>query len=91
MPEVVEALPAFRHLAETEVMAALESYEGNPIARETARLVEGYTRNFEAYIAQLGQVPIGVLPVKPRCAIEAVAMRLTTERVRRKLARKSVA
>jgi len=42
MTEIVEPLPAFRELAEPEIMAALERPDPeNPIAREVARLIQG--------------------------------------------------
>jgi len=86
MTEIVEPLPAFRHLAEAEIMAALESTdETNPIAREVARLIEGYSRNFAAHVAHLGRLPTDILRVRPRSPIEAVAMRLTVQTIQNEM------
>jgi hypothetical protein len=49
------------------------------LAAEVARLVEGYGENFHAHVERLGYIPDSCLQVKPQTAIEAVAMRLTTE------------
>jgi hypothetical protein len=63
-------------------MAALGGTDpGNPIAVEVARLIEGYTENFRAHVERLGYFPESILRVKPQTAIEAVAMRLTTEAI----------
>jgi hypothetical protein len=63
-------------------MAALDDPDpGNPIAVEVARLIEGYTENFRAHVERLGYIPDSFLRAKPQTAIEAVAMRLTTEAI----------
>jgi hypothetical protein len=77
----------FTSLTEAEVMAALDDPDpGNPIAVEVARLIEGYTENFRAHVESLGYIPDSFLRVKPQTAIEAVAMRLTTEAIQDELA-----
>ncbi len=82
MPQLVSPLPQFITLTESEVMAALHDPDpGNPIAGELARLIAGYTDNFRAHVERLGRVPADILHVKPGSAIEAVAMRLTTEAI----------
>jgi len=87
MTETVQPKPEFRLLAEDAVVAALEDPDPqNPIAIEVARLIDGYTRNFQAHVQQLGRVPSDILRTKPRWPIEAVAMRLTTEVIRETLA-----
>jgi hypothetical protein len=58
---------------------------GNPIAVEVARLIEGYSENFRAHVERLGYIPDSFLRVKPQTAIEAVAMRLTTEAIQEAL------
>jgi hypothetical protein len=63
-------------------MAALnEPDASNPIANEVARLVRGYAENFREHVQRLGHMPDSFLRVKPETAIEAVAMRLTTETI----------
>ena len=80
MTRVVPPLPQLAGLTEAEVMAVLDDpVLGNPIAVEVARLIEGYTANFLAHVERLGYIPDSFLHVKPQTAIEAVAMRLTTE------------
>jgi hypothetical protein len=53
----------------------------NPIAVEVAWLIEGHTENFRAHVERLGYIPASFLHVKPQTAIEAAAMRLTTEAI----------
>jgi hypothetical protein len=60
---------------------------GNPVAVEVARLIEGYTENFRAHVERLGYIPQSFLRLKPQTAIEAVAMRLTTEAIQQATAR----
>jgi hypothetical protein len=68
-------------------MGALDDPDpGNPIAVEVARLIEGYTETFLAHVDRLGYIPDSFLRVKPQTAIEAVAMRLTTEAIQDELA-----
>ena len=82
MPHLVAPLPHFLTLTESEVIAALEDPDpGNPIAGELARLIAGYTENFRAHVERLGRIPADILHVQPGSAIEAVAMRLTTEAI----------
>jgi hypothetical protein len=82
MTRVVSPAPQFTGLTEAEVMAALDDpNSGNPIAVEVARLIEGYSENFRAHVERLGYIPDSFLRVKPQTAIEAVAMRLTTEAI----------
>jgi len=87
MPCIVIPAPQFTGLTEAEVMAALSNPNpGNPIAVEVARLIEGYTENFRAHVERLGHIPEAILHAKPGTAIEAVAMRLTTEAIQETLA-----
>jgi hypothetical protein len=82
MTRIVTPASQFTGLTETEIMAALaDSDPGNPVAVEVARLIEGYTENFRAHVERLGYIPASFLHVKPQTAIEAVAMRLTTEAI----------
>jgi hypothetical protein len=55
----------------------------NPIACEVARLGEGYTANSAALAERLGKLSPSLLRVAPRWPIEALAMRLMTETIRR--------
>jgi hypothetical protein len=87
MPCIVSPAPQFTSLTEAEVMAALNDPDpGNPIAVELARLIEGYTDNFRAHVERLGYFPSDILHVTPQTAIEAVAMRLTTEAIQETVA-----
>lgn len=82
MTRIVSPAPQFTTLTETEILAALSDLDpGNPIAVEVARLILGYGENFRAHVEQLGRIPESILHVKPQTAIEAVAMRLTTEAI----------
>lgn len=90
MPQLVQPLPQFTHLTEAEVMAALADPDpANPVACEVARLIELYTANFRAHVERLGRIPADILHVSPDSAIEAVAMRLTTDTIRDSLNRHS--
>jgi hypothetical protein len=87
MTETVEPKPEFRLLAEDAVVAALQDPDpANPIAVEVARLIDGYTRNFDASVRRLGRIPPDILRIKPRWPIEAVAIGLLTETIRETLA-----
>jgi hypothetical protein len=87
MTETVEPKPEYRSLPEDAVVAALQDPDpANPIAIEVARLIDGYTRNFQAHAQRLGRIPSDILRIKSRWPIEAVAMRLTTEVIRESLA-----
>jgi hypothetical protein len=87
MTRIVSPAPQFTSLTEAEVMAALNDPDpGNPIAVEVARLITGYSENFRAHVETLGRIPESFLRVKPQTAIEAVAMRLTTEAIEEQLA-----
>lgn len=69
--------PEFQYLTEAEIERAItDPNPGNPVACEVARLLEGYTKNFRLRVQRLGRIPESILRVKPRFAIEAVAMRL---------------
>jgi hypothetical protein len=83
MTQVVSPVaPQFISLTEAEVLAALDDPNtANPIAVEVARLIEGYSENFRAHVQRLGYIPDSFLRVKPQTAIEAVAMRLTSEAI----------
>ena len=87
MAVLVEPHPEFCSLTEAEIERALADPDpGNPIAVEIARLVHGYTANFQALVQRLGRIPTDIMHVKPRWPIEAVAMRLTTQTIRESLA-----
>ena len=88
MTQVVSPMaPQFISLTEAEVLAALDDPNtANPIAVEVARLIEGYTESFRAHVERLGYIPDSFLRAKPQTAIEAVAMRLTTEAIQDELA-----
>lgn len=87
MTRIVPPAPQFASLTEAEIMAALNDPDpGNPIAVEVARLIAGYSENFRAHVERLGHIPDSFLQVKPQTAIEAVAMRLTTEAIQQQLA-----
>lgn len=58
MTETVEPKLEFRSLSEDAVLAALRDTDPtNPIAVEVARLINGYTGNFQAHVERLGHVP----------------------------------
>lgn len=57
------------------------------LSREVARLIEGYTEDFRAHVERRGYMPDSILHVKLQTAIEAVAMRLTTETIQETIAR----
>ena len=85
----VEPKPEFQSLSEEAVLAALEDPDpANPIAVEVARLVTGYTANFQSHVERLGYMPAAVLRIKRRWPIEAVAMRLMTDTIRQTIAEK---
>ncbi|MGE0853597.1 MAG: hypothetical protein AB7O44_28955 [Hyphomicrobiaceae bacterium] len=80
---LIEPYPAFRDLTEAEVLAALADDDpANPVAVEVFRLVARYAENFRQHIERLGYFPPEILRIKPDTAIETVAMRLVTERIR---------
>jgi hypothetical protein len=67
MTEIVERKPEFRALAEDAVVAALQDPDpANRLAIEVARLLDGYTRNFQAHVQGLGRIPSDILRKKPR-------------------------
>jgi hypothetical protein len=89
MTEPVEPKPEFHSLAEDAVVAALQDPDpANPIAVEVARLIGGYTNNFQAQVQRLGRIPPNILRIKPRWPIEAVAMPPTTKANPRTLVRR---
>lgn len=80
---IVEPKPEFQALDEATILAALDDPDPeNPIAKEVARLVTGYTENFKRHVERLGYMPASVLHVKPQSAIEGVAMRLVTSTIK---------
>jgi hypothetical protein len=86
MSSIIEPTPEFRGLSETEIEKALADPDpANPVAVEVARLIQGYTANFQAHVEKLGRIPEAILRARPRWPIEAVAMRLTTETLRHAL------
>jgi hypothetical protein len=79
---IISPAPQFASLTEAEGTAALDDPDPrNPIAVEAARLMEGYSENFRAHVERLGYIPDSFLRLKPQTAIEAVAMRLTSEAI----------
>ncbi len=87
MTETIEPKLEFRALPEDAVLAALQDPDpANPIAIEVARLINGYTSNFQHHVDKLGRIPPDILHIKARWPIEGVAMRLTTEVIRETLA-----
>lgn len=80
---MVEIFPnaVFIGLDEAEVRAALADAGDNPIAVEVARLVAAYGANFAEH-ARRGRMPESILRRAPNCAIERVAMELTTLAIR---------
>ena len=48
---------------------------------EVARLVEGYTANFQSFVEHVGYISDSFLRAAPGSPIEAVAMWLTTETI----------
>jgi len=45
-----------------------------------------FKENFRAHVERLGYFPASILHVKPQTAIEAVAMRLTTQTIQETIA-----
>lgn len=87
MTVIIQPHAEFRSLTEAEIKEALADPDpDNPIAVEIARLVQGYTANFQALVQRLGRIPTDIMHVKPGSPIEAVAMRLTTQAIRESLA-----
>jgi hypothetical protein len=80
---IVEPRPEFVSLPETAILKALDDPSPNAIASEVGRLVEGYTINFRAHVERIGRMPDSILRAKPASAIEAVAIRLASEEIRR--------
>tara|TARA_R110000824_G_scaffold123797_1_gene281877 strand:- start:228 stop:497 length:270 start_codon:yes stop_codon:yes gene_type:complete len=80
----IEPKAEYLNLTREEVLTALDDTDAtNPIAIEVARLIEGYAGNFSEYVANsVGDVPSEILRIKPRSAIEAVAMQLTTKTIK---------
>ena len=84
---IIEPGTEFHGLTEADILKALDDPDPrNPIAIEVARLITGYTANFQASAQRLGRIPSDILHIKGRWPIEAVAMRLTTEAIRESLA-----
>lgn len=82
MTMIIAQAAEFHDLTEAEVMQALaDRNPSNRVAVEVARLIEGYTANFAAHVERLGRIPAEIMHVEPRTAIEAVAMRLTTQTI----------
>lgn len=82
---IVDPKPEFQTLTEAEVHAALADPNPNNVAGEVARLVEGYAHNFRKHVQRLGRIPESILLAEPRYPIEAVAMRLATETIRKEM------
>lgn len=86
MTIVVEPKPEFRNLTEAAVLAAIDDPDSkNPIASEVARLIAGYTKNFQRHVERVGHMPADILRAKGQYPIEEVAMRLTSDAIREAL------
>jgi hypothetical protein len=78
MADIIEPIAEFRAMSETEIMAALQdSALANPVAMEVTRLITDFLKTFHCHSERILQTP-DLLPLKPRSAIESVALRLTT-------------
>jgi hypothetical protein len=87
MPVIVEPKDEFKTLEAPAIHAALaDPNPDNPIAREIARLISGYTANFAEHCQRLGYIPRDILTLTPRWPIEAIAAKLTGEAIRAELA-----
>jgi hypothetical protein len=82
MTEVPEPELQFHSLTEDAVLAAIAAKDQkNPIAVEVARLIAAYKENFLRHVKLHGYLPPDSLHF--RSPIEAVAMRLATENIRK--------
>jgi hypothetical protein len=82
--QLVETKPEFQSLTEGAVLAAIAgTHPKNPVAVEVARLTAAYKEEFRFQVKRLGYLPPDILPVKARWPIEAVAIRLATENIRK--------
>lgn len=79
---MIEPKHEFIALNEAEVRAALADPDDNPIAVEVARLVAAYGANFAEHARRIGRMPESILRRAPNCAIEKVAIELTTLAIR---------
>jgi len=79
---MIEPKHEFIAMNEAEVRAALADQNDNPIAVEVARLVAAYGANFAEHTKRIGRIPESILRRAPTCAIERVAMELTTLAIR---------
>ena len=71
------ANPAFCHLSEREVWAALDNHEDdNAIEAEVTRLVASFFSRYKTYIEANGleNLPPQIMHVSTRCPIERVAV-----------------
>lgn len=83
---LIEPYPEFRDLSEAEVLAALADDDPtNPVAVEVFRLVVAYAEGFRQDIERLGHVPQEILEIDLGTAIETVAMRIVTDRIKTKV------
>jgi len=86
MPVVIEPQDEFRTLDEAAIHEALaDTNPDNPIAKEVARLISGYTANFAEHCERLGYIPRDILTLSPSSPIEAVAVKLTGDAIRAEL------
>jgi hypothetical protein len=87
MPVAIEPRDEFKILDEAAIHAALaDTNPDNPVAKEVARLISGYTANFAEHCERLGYIPRDILTLSPRSPIEAVAAKLTGDAIRAELA-----
>lgn len=80
---LIEPYPEFRDLSEAEILAALADDDpANPVAVEVFRLVVAYAESLRQDIERLGHVPQEILEIALDTAIETVAMRIVTDRIK---------
>ena len=73
----VKAKEKFRNATDEQVREALnDPNPHNALAREVARLIEGYTANFYEYCEQIGGIPEKIVRINPETAVERVALEL---------------
>lgn len=83
MTEIVKTKPQFQALDEEAILSALaDTNPENPVAVEVARLIDGYTQNFQRHVERVGSIPSKILHANGACPIEEIAMRLTAEVIR---------
>ena len=80
MTGIIEPKPEFRSITEAAVLAALgDADPRNRIAVEVVRLSEAYSARFRTDGGGSASIRAEIFRFRPRCPIEAVAMRLATD------------